>query len=108
MDDGAVQVFMDNKADYKPIILGMLDSKEMNSYEIDITYTFAELLKDDKDIYTKLKDISENYPQKHVRCFWHDVLNDRFKEKSMSQKQLGDSANTFAAYKLVDNGTKCE
>lgn len=108
LDDGAAQVFIENKADYKPIILDMLNSKKMSSYEVDVTFVFADLLKDDADIYNKLKDISENYPQKDVRCFWHDVLNGRFEETRILQKQPGDGTNTYGAYKLVDHGTKCE
>ncbi|MDK2596922.1 hypothetical protein [Pseudoalteromonas obscura] len=119
-DDGAVQMFIENKAGYKNLILDMLNSNKMSSYEINVTFTFADLLKDDEDIYNKLKDISENYPKKHVRCFWHDVLNGRFEQKPILQKQLGESAskfaqkelgvsaNKFVAYQLVDNGTKCE
>ncbi|WP_010382023.1 hypothetical protein [Pseudoalteromonas rubra] len=107
-DDGAAYVFIENKVDYKPLILDMLDENEMSSYETLITFTFAEFLLDDEDVYSKLKKISESYPKKHVRCFWHDVLNGRFEQVPISSQKPSGDKNQFVAYRFVDQGTACK
>ncbi|TMP28083.1 hypothetical protein CWB99_01235 [Pseudoalteromonas rubra] len=107
-DDGAVQIFMENKTEFKPVILDMLDNNNMSAYEIDVTFTFAELLLDDEDIRSKLETISESHPQKQVRCFWHDVLNGRFEHAPVFPNQPNNGKNQFVAYRFVDNGTRCK
>ncbi len=107
-DEGAIMMFTENKAEYKPVILDMLDSKQMTSYETNVTFTFAELFLNDEDVYSKLKHISENYPKKHVRCFWHDVLNNRFQNELVLLDERIDSPNQYALYQVVDNGSTCK
>jgi|TARA_B100000700_G_scaffold151334_1_gene168077 hypothetical protein len=104
MDDGATELFTQNKHRYKPVVLDLLNADNPNTYKARASFLFAELLLDDPDINKKIQEISQNHANKHIRCFWFDVLNNRFEHVRIS----GNEDDKFAAYVIKDKGSKCE
>lgn len=104
MDDGATELFIQNKQRYKPVVLDLLNAENSNSYKAQASFLFGELLLDDPDVSKKIQDISQNHTNKHIRCFWFDVLNGRFESARIS----GNEDDKFAAYVVRDKGSRCE
>ena len=104
LDDGATELFVNNKQRYKKIVLGLLNAENPDSYSAQASFIFAELLLDDPDIDQRVRDIAENHKNKYIRCFWSDVINGRFQQVRISD----DNSSEFAAYVIKDNGSKCE
>lgn len=104
MDDGATALFIQNKLRYKPIVLDFLNAENPNSYKAQASFLFGELLLDDPDVYKKIQHISENHSNKHIRCFWFDVLDQRVENVEIA----GSGEGRFAAYIIKDNGSRCE
>jgi len=104
LDDGAVEIFVNNKHRYKPVILEMLDAELPSSYSAQASFVFGELFLDDLDVSNKITHISENHPNDYIRCFWFDVINGRFE---MVKVSVNDE-DGFGAFIVRDTGSKCE
>ncbi|WP_105172959.1 hypothetical protein [Pseudoalteromonas sp. T1lg24] len=104
MDDGAAELFIQNKHRYKPVVLDLLNADDPNTYKAQASFLFGEFLLDDPDINKKTQELSRNHTNKHIRCFWSDVLNGRFEQVRIG----GDEGDKFAAYVMKDNGSKCK
>lgn len=104
LDDGATELFVNNKQRYKQTVLDLLNAENPDSYKAQASFIFAELLLEDPDINQKVRIISESHQNKNIRCFWFDVLSGRFEQV----KVAGEDGNNFAAYVIRDKGSKCE
>lgn len=104
MDDGAIELFMQNKHRYKTTVLDLLNADEPETYKAQASFLFGELMLDEPEINQKIQNISQSHPNKHIRCFWFDVLDGRFENVRIS----GGEDDKFAAYIIRDKGSRCE
>lgn len=84
LDDGATEVFMQNKHRYKSAVLNLLNADDPESYKSQASFLFGELMLDDPEINEKIRSISQSHPNKQIRCFWFDVLDGRFENVLIS------------------------
>lgn len=104
LDDGTTELFIKNKQRYKQTVLDLLSAENPDSYKAQASFIFAELLLDEPDVNKKIREISENHPNKYIRCFWYDVLSERFEQVNI----VAEGGNDFDAYVIRDKGSKCE
>lgn len=104
LDDGATALFVNNKHDYKPVILHFLDAQKPESYSARASFTFGEYLLEDPVVFTKIQEVSKTHRNSVIRCHWQDVLDGRFESVQIDRSENGK----FAAYRIKDRGSKCK
>ena len=102
-DDGATSLFIENKANYKPVVLNMLDAPHADAFDAQASFLFAEMLLDDDDIKLKVEQIAKKHPDTIIRCFWFDVLNGRFEARP-----LATDTDDTSVWVIRDSGSQCQ
>lgn len=100
-DDGVQHVVVNNKGRYKNTILDMLHKSKSDTFNAEGSFLFAGMLADDSEIHEAVVDMSENHPDRSIRCFWHDVVNNRYERHQMSLG--GDIGGSVS--EIIDKGS---
>ena len=101
VSDVALDFIIANKVRYRDPILHMLDTSEYGSFDLAFSQNVAKYLLNDAVVKSKLEYLANNHPEKDIRCYWHDVVHERFEEAPIN---LG---NGDLVYYTKDNGSSC-
>ncbi|MED5525068.1 MAG: hypothetical protein VX447_09985 [Pseudomonadota bacterium] len=123
LDDDALAFADAHKARYRDTYLHLLNGAEPGSMAEKVAFAFADVFKGDAEIAQTIKHLASSAASKDSRCHWADEASNRFeleriqiseRAKENANKMLGittadrPSKNTFAAYRVVDNGSTCQ